>query len=800
VRLQLVGAVFLLVTPAALLLYVFHLPMAEFAVGVLSLVAAWLGGEVFVRRQVRSLIATTRSLREGNLDARTGLESEPGELGELARGLDDMAGHLAERDRERELAQRVLMIRANQQTGAAALGQLAMTATDFPTLLQQAVAIVANSIEVEFSDVMAMERNGSRLSLCSGHGWTLTNKSDTRFLVSPVSLSGYVLTRNEPAIIVDWNQERRFQKPALLEEHQVRSSACVPIRGRNRTFGLLTVHSTKPRPFSGEDVQFLLTCANHLATAGDRLQSEVEIQKLASFAQSNPNAAMELTPDGTITYCNEAALRLALSVGVDHPNLLLPPNILEVLRAALTATRSASLETQLAGHTLFWTFTAIPKIKRVHCYVEDITERTSLAQQLRQSQKMDSLGHLAAGVAHDFNNMLTVIQGHSSMLMARLSHSPHLRESAQCVHFAAERAAALTKQLLLFSRKSVIQPKLVDLSEVVGNLAMMLRRLLGEHIKLEFNACGHLPMVRCDGGMIEQTVMNLAVNARDAMPKGGTLSIQISKVAVTPNYVLSHPDARAGEFVCLRVSDTGEGMSEDTRSRIFEPFFTTKEVGKGTGLGLATVFGIVRQHEGWIEVDSQLGHGSTFTIYLPASDVISHPREQTDDPPHELRTGAGNILLVEDESALREMAALILQECGYSVVKAANGREAIEQWKRHGEEIDLVVTDMVMPEGLTGAQLADQLISERPNLKMLLTSGYSPEDVGAELQRHPNTRFLEKPYTRLTLAHAVRELLDAPVVASEARPSAPAAQPEEPQDWDSADEDYFTELTSGVNP
>jgi len=301
--------------------------------------------------------------------------------------------------------------------------------------------------------------------------------------------------------------------------------------------------------------------------------------------------------------------------------------------------------------------------------------------------------------------------------------------------------------------------------------------------------------------MIEQTVMNLAVNARDAMPNGGLLSILIHQATVSPNYVLTNPDARAGDYVCLRVSDTGEGMSEETRSRIFEPFYTTKEVGKGTGLGLATVFGIVKQHEGWIEVTSHPGEGTTFEIYLPASDVISHPKEEQPRPTQELRTGAGNILLVEDESALREMTSLILQECGYSVVKAANGREAIEQWKRHCDHIDLVVTDIVMPEGLTGAQLADQLIAEHPDLKMLFTSGYSPEDVGTELERHPNTRFLEKPYTRLTLANAVRDLLDAPVVrADEGQASPDAAAPPAPTNESPAEENYFTELTSGVSP
>jgi signal transduction histidine kinase/ActR/RegA family two-component response regulator len=774
VRLQLMGAVFLLVTPAALLLYILNLPWGEFTIGLLALIAAWVGGEFFVMRQVRHLIAAAKQLQQGDLTARTGIADQSGEMGELARNMDEMADALQGRETARQRAEHKLLVRAQQQSGSAALGQLALATADYDTLVQQAVSIIAHSLDVEFCDVLAVENRGRHLRLLRGHGWKLGNQHDTEFLVSPVSLTGFVFTRNEPTIVTDWDREKRFRRPDLFVMHQVRSSACVPIRGRTRTFGLLSVHSTLHRDFTGDDLQFLMASANHLATAGDRLQAEAEMQTLASFAQLNPNAILELAPDATVTYCNEAALNLALKVDLDHPHLLLPPNIQDIIRTALANQRAVKTETTVAKHDLEWEFQPIPAAKRVHCYIKDVTEQKSLQAQLRQSQKMDSLGHLAAGVAHDFNNMLTVIQGHTSMLISRLHAQTELQESAQCVHFAAERAATLTKQLLVFGRKSVFQPKLLDLGECVGHLAQMLKRLLGERIELCFTPPSNLPLVRGDVGLIEQVVMNLAVNARDAMPKGGRLTIDLNKVNVSPQYLQYNPDGRPGDFVCLQVADTGCGMSPETLSHIFEPFYTTKEVGKGTGLGLATVFGVVKQHEGWVDVDSQPGRGSTFSIFFPATDVVSRPRTQEPTPSPEVRGGRETILLVEDESTLRDMAVLILQERGYTVLSAANGKEAIAQWKLNQDHIDVVVTDMVMPEGLTGMELADRLFADRPGLKMLFTSGYSMEDIGAELVRHPHTRFLEKPYTSQSLAQAVREILDAP---SDPPPATPADRP-----------------------
>jgi signal transduction histidine kinase len=303
---------------------------------------------------------------------------------------------------------------------------------------------------------------------------------------------------------------------------------------------------------------------------------------------------MELNVHGTITYFNEAAKQLAASVQRNRPAEILPPDLDRIISECLASGQSrVRQEIKMEGRTFSWSFHPVMPSNVVHCYIEDITERLSLEAQLRQSQKMESVGQLAAGVAHDFNNMLTIIQGHTSSLLAKPGTPPEIVDSIQAVYFAAERAAGLTRQLLMFSRKNVMQLKSLDLQEVVGNMSKMLQRLLGETITLEFLPATENSFVQGDSGMIEQVVMNLSVNARDAMPRGGRLTVGVETVDIDAAFVETHPQAHEGPFVRLRVADTGIGMDTPTMSHIFEPFFTTKDVGQGTGLGLATVYGIV---------------------------------------------------------------------------------------------------------------------------------------------------------------------------------------------------------------
>jgi CheY-like chemotaxis protein len=373
---------------------------------------------------------------------------------------------------------------------------------------------------------------------------------------------------------------------------------------------------------------------------------------------------------------------------------------------------------------------------------------------------MESIGQLAAGVAHDFNNMLTIIQGHTSALLARPMLPPEILDPVQAVYFAAERAAGLTRQLLMFSRKNVMQVGLLDLREVVGNMSRMLQRLFGETVILEFRPPDELPFVQGDAGMIGQVVMNLAVNARDAMPNGGKLTVGLDRVVVDAPQVEIHPQARAGDFVRLRMSDTGIGMDSTTRAHLFEPFFTTKEVGKGAGLGLATVYGIVKQHDGWIEVESEPGAGAIFDVFFPASMETVQAIEEKVGPVESVRGGAETIFLVEDEPLLREMARDILESYGYRILEASTGKEALGMWNLTRGKIDLLLTDMIMPDGISGAELAQRLLAGQPHLKVIFTSGYTANEINPEMLAKTGARYLQKPFTQDVLARAVRDTLD----------------------------------------
>jgi two-component system cell cycle sensor histidine kinase/response regulator CckA len=388
----------------------------------------------------------------------------------------------------------------------------------------------------------------------------------------------------------------------------------------------------------------------------------------------------------------------------------------------------------------------------------DITTQKRLEEQLRQSQKMEAIGQLAGGVAHDFNNILTVIHGHASLLAASGLDEQGAR-SAQQIAQAAERAAGLTRQLLTFSRRQLIQPKRLDMNKIVSNMTDMLGRILGEDVALQLNYSVAPATVEADAGMMEQVLLNLSVNARDAMPRGGRLSVRISIVDVNEDHVRRHPEARAGRFVCVSNTDTGSGIPPENLTRIFEPFFTTKEVGKGTGLGLATVYGIVKQHQGWVEVESTVGKGTTFRIYIP---YVGEEQTQTEKPTMQIiiRGGTEIILLVEDEKSVRELVARVLEKHGYKVMQAGAGAEAVEVWRSHKDEIQLLLTDLIMPGNMNGRELAEALWMERPELKVIFTSGYSADIVGKDFKIESDLNFLQKPYHPQTLALAVRRCLD----------------------------------------
>ncbi len=389
----------------------------------------------------------------------------------------------------------------------------------------------------------------------------------------------------------------------------------------------------------------------------------------------------------------------------------------------------------------------------------DVTEQRNLEVQLRHAQKMESIGQLTAGIAHDYNNILTVVKGNLGFLEPAFKGSPDIREALEEISTATDRAANLTRQLLAFSRRQVIQPRVLDMNALVTNLARMLHRLLGETIVLHLDLQERLPAIEADPGMIEQVILNFAVNARDAMTNGGRLTISTIVLRVGEAHQRRNSEAHSGDHVCLTVTDTGSGMDATVLGHIFEPFFTTKAVGKGTGLGLATAFGIVKQHSGWIEVESHVGSGTTFKVFLP---VCGRPVQaiQAATSLIPIQPGTGTVLVAEDEKALRIMSRRTLQRAGYRVFDAASGAEALRVWADHKEEIDLLFTDMVMPGGMSGRDLARKLLSEKPSLEVIYTSGYSLDLIGADSDWVRGARLLTKPFDPSNLVKAVKECLD----------------------------------------
>jgi PAS domain S-box-containing protein len=392
----------------------------------------------------------------------------------------------------------------------------------------------------------------------------------------------------------------------------------------------------------------------------------------------------------------------------------------------------------------------------------DVTEKRSLEAQLAQSQKMESVGRLAGGVAHDFNNLLGVIGGYGELVRKRVKGDPRLLHYVEDIVKAADRAAGLTRQLLAFSRKQVLQPKVLDLNAVVGEMEKMLRRLIGEDVQLATVFDDRLGTVKADPGQVEQVLMNLVVNARDAMPRGGRLTIETQNVDLDRKYCRRHPEVPPGRYVMIAVSDTGQGMPPEVKARLFEPFFTTKAPGKGTGLGLATVHGIVKQSGGHVSVYSEEGHGTTFKIYLPRTDDAKEEAGVAVEP--EVPRGSETILLVEDEGSLRELIREWLEGAGYTVLEGRHGAEALQIGESHPGPIDLVLTDVVMPT-MNGRELATQVVAARPQIRTVYMSGYTDDAVVRHGVLGEEVSFLQKPFTEAALAKKLREVLDGRAMA-----------------------------------
>ncbi len=480
---------------------------------------------------------------------------------------------------------------------------------------------------------------------------------------------------------------------------------------------------------------------------------------------------------GEIQLSDEAARIFGLSevsgvVTFEQLLQVVHPSDREVVRSALKATMEGSKPclldhrvTQPGGKIGFVQVRAEAaldrdgKPERLVGMVQDTSEHVRLQQQLTQAQKMEGIGRLAGGVAHDFNNLLTAILGYTDMAMRSVDPSSTTYKHMSHVRQAGERSAALTQQLLAFARKTIVEPKVVNLNDTLLGMDKILRRLIGEDIEIVTVAARELWSARVDASQLEQVVMNLAVNARDAMPGGGKLTLETGNVILDAEYCASRPEVSPGEFVLLAVSDTGTGIPDSAKSHLFEPFFTTKERGKGTGLGLATVYGIVKQANGHIGVYSEMGRGTTFKIYLPRTQAPRETRHITGSL-ESIVGGHETILLVEDEPLVRGLAAETLKSQGYAVLEAANGEEALGVAANHDGEIDLLLTDVVMPR-MSGKKLAEALAKSRPRTAVLYISGYTENAIVHHGVLDAHVEFLPKPFSHVALARKVRDLLDA---------------------------------------
>lgn len=592
------------------------------------------------------------------------------------------------------------------------------------------------------------------------------------------SCTAYVFRTGKATLI----PQSEFDRLAAMGEVELVGSPApawlgVPLKTPTATIGVLVVqHYQNENAYDQRDLEFLDSVGGHIALAIERRRAEEELRESESIL----SLLFEQSPIPTWLYdveslrflrVNEAAVEQYGYSTAEFKNM----NVLEIHPGAdreITAghLRRMTAETKERG---FWlhqgkdgkTF-EVEKTshelayagRRVRLVVaQDISERRHLELQLRQAQKMEAVGRLAGGVAHDFNNLLMVIKGHAELLLNALLPSDPIARKIEQIGRSADRATTLTKQLLAFSRLQVLQPQVISLNSVVEEMGKLLPRLIGEDIELLLRPDPALGSIRADASQMEQVLMNLAVNARDAMPGGGKLLIETRNCDIDHTYTLTHPLMKPGSYVLLDVTDTGTGMDEETQAHIFEPFFTTKEKGKGTGLGLATVYGIVKQSGGFIWVYSELGKGTSFKIYLPR---VDEKQTQTGAPKPlvELPAGTETILLTEDEQDVREIAREFLESGGYKVIEAQNGKEAVQLAAQHGGKIDLLLTDMVMP-GITGQELAVRLQSEYPGLAVVFMSGYSEHAATEMANADPSVRLMTKPFNRSTILRAVGEIL-----------------------------------------
>jgi PAS domain S-box-containing protein len=678
---------------------------------------------------------------------------------------------------EQKRTEQKLRAYARQQTTIAKLGQRGLEGIEHSTLMDEAVNLVAQTLEVEYCKILELLPGGNALLLRAGVGWKDGLVGQATVPAGSASQAGYTLLSNEPVIVEDVSTEKRFAPPSLLRDHGVVSGISVIIGHLERPFGILGAHTGRRRTFTEDDIQFLESIANLLASAIEHKKMEEKLFQISHDWQDTFNSITDMVTvhdkDFNIIHANKAAERiLGLPLIKDlagtkcfrfYHGTEMPPEGCPSCSCLKTG-ESATFEIFEPHLNMDIEIRAIPRFDSSHNMiglvhvVRDITERKKLESQLQQSQKMEAVGTLTGGIAHDFNNILTAIIGYGNILKMKLEKESPLLGYTDQILASADRAAHLTQSLLAFSRKQVINPKPVNLNEITASIEKILLRIIGEDIELMTVLSGMRDLrIMADAGQIEQVLMNLATNARDAMPEGGTLTIETGLEELDMDFLKIHEHGKPGMYAMLTVTDTGHGMDENTRQRIFEPFFTTKEVGKGTGLGLSMVYGIIKQHNGYINCYSEPGAGTTFKIYLP---VIESETEKAKKEEHiTLSGGTETILLAEDEEAVRKLMKLVLEEAGYKVIEAVDGQEAIEKFRENKDNISLLLLDVIMPK-INGKGVYEKATKIKPDIKALFSSGYPADFIHKKGILEEGLNFISKPASPHELLKRIREAID----------------------------------------